>query len=112
LLLQRLAAGLYNTKPLTSKLRNSSCVPAKPLERGGNHSGNNCTKHGNKWIYLDMFGNIGNIWIYLETCGYIWIYLDIFGYIVDILGYIILNNVTNFSVLRRSVRIAYRCACA
>src|SRR5699024_652726 len=24
--------GLYNTKPLTSKLRNSSCVPARPLE--------------------------------------------------------------------------------
>src|SRR5699024_12534513 len=32
LLLQCLAAGQYNTKPLTSKLRNSSCVPAKPLE--------------------------------------------------------------------------------
>src|SRR5699024_6740822 len=32
LLLQCLAAGLYNTKPLTSKLPNWSCVPAKPLE--------------------------------------------------------------------------------
>src|SRR5699024_11309617 len=32
LLLQCLPAGLYNTKPLTSKLRNSSCVPAKHLE--------------------------------------------------------------------------------
>src|SRR5699024_9365734 len=32
LLLQCLAVGLYNTKPLTSKLRNSSCVLAKPLE--------------------------------------------------------------------------------
>src|SRR5699024_3598343 len=32
LLLQCLAGGLYNTKPITSKLRNSSCVLAKPLE--------------------------------------------------------------------------------
>src|SRR5699024_7927936 len=32
LLLQCLAAGLYNTTPLTSELQNSSCVPAKPLE--------------------------------------------------------------------------------
>src|SRR5699024_11717696 len=30
--LQCLAVGLYNTKPLTSKLRNSCCVPAKHLE--------------------------------------------------------------------------------